>query len=134
MATSIFVNLPVQDLQRSINFFTNLGYSFNQQFTDDKAGCLVISDTIYAMLLKHEYFKSFSNLEVADTSKANEVILCLSADDREGVDNLVDKALKAGGKEPRPAQDHGFMYSRAFNDPDGHQWEVVYMDPSAIQG
>jgi predicted lactoylglutathione lyase len=134
MATSIFVNLPVKDLQRSISFFTSLGYSFNPQFTDEKAGCLVISDTIYAMLLQNDFFKSFTDQEIADTSKVNEVILALTANSREEVDAMLDKALKAGATEPRPAQDYGFMYNRTFNDPDGHKWEIVYMDPSAIQG
>ncbi|ASZ11907.1 VOC family protein [Chitinophaga pendula] len=133
MAKMIFVNLPVKDLQQSKDFFTQLGYSFNPQFTDDKAACLVISDTIFAMLLTEEYFKSFSNQEVADTSKVNEVILALSADSKEQLIELVDKAVAAGATEPKPATDYGFMYSRTFNDLDGHRWEIVYMDPNAVQ-
>lgn len=133
MATMIFVNLPVKDLEKSKDFFTQLGYSFNPQFTDDKAACLVISDTIFAMLLTEEYFKSFSNQEIADTSKVNEVILALSAESKEQLITLVDKAVKAGATEPKPATDYGFMYSRTFNDLDGHRWEIVYMDPNAAQ-
>lgn len=133
MATKIFVNLPVKDLNKSKEFFTSLGYSFNPQFTDDKAGCLVISEDIYFMLLVEPYFKEFTRKEIADTSKVNEAIICLSADSKEEVDTLSDKAVKAGAKEPKPAQDQGFMYSRSFADLDGHLWEIVYMDPSAVE-
>src|SRR2546425_12848197 len=120
MATQIFVNLPVKDLARSIEFFTSLGYTFNKQFTDEKAGCLVISDNIFAMLLMEPFFKSFTDREICDTSKANEALIALSVESRKDVDILVDKAVKAGAKEPKPAQDHGFMYSRGFQDLDGH--------------
>jgi len=133
MATQIFVNLPVKDLKKSIEFFTSLGYTFNKQFTDEKAGCLVISETIFAMLLMEPFFKSFTDREICDTSKANEALIALSTESRKDVDDLVDKAVKAGAKEPKPAQDHGFMYSRGFQDLDGHVWEALYMDPSHIQ-
>jgi uncharacterized protein len=130
----IFVNLPVKDLDRSKKFFSDLGYSFNPQFTDENAACLVISDAIFAMLLTEPFFKGFTKQDVSDTSKSNEVIVALSADSREEVDTLVDKAMAAGGRPSIDTQDHGFMYSRSFQDPDGHSWEVVWMDPAAVQG
>jgi predicted lactoylglutathione lyase len=133
MPTQIFVNLPVKDLKKSTEFFTSLGYTFNKQFTDDNAGCLVISETIFAMLLLEPFFKSFTSREICDTSTANEALIALSADSRKDVDILVDKAIKAGAKEPKPAQDHGFMYSRSFQDLDGHVWDAFYMDPSHVQ-
>lgn len=133
MATMIFVNLPVKDLQRSMDFFTQLGYSINQQFTNEKAACLVISDTIYAMLLTEPFFQGFiPGKEVADTAKAKEVLVCLSADSKDAINSLVDKAIAAGGNEFREAQDHGFMFSRCFEDLDGHVWELVWMDPAAV--
>jgi len=134
MATKIFVNLPVKDLPRSMDFFTKLGYSFNQQFTDEKAASLVISEDIYVMLLTEPFFTSFTNKEINDTSKSAQVIVCLSAENRAEVDELVSKAVAAGATTPRAAQDHGFMYSHGFEDLDGHIWETVYMDPSFIQG
>ena len=134
MATMIFVNLPVKDLQRSMNFFTQLGYTINQQFTNEKAAALVISDTIYAMLLTEPFFQGFiPGKEIADTTKTKEVLVCLSADSKEAVNNLVDKAITAGGNQFRAPEDHGFMYSRSFEDLDGHVWEVVWMDPAAVQ-
>jgi predicted lactoylglutathione lyase len=134
MATKIFVNLPVKDLPRSMDFFTKLGYSFNQQFTDEKAASLVITEDIYVMLLTEPFFTSFSNKEINDTSKSAQVIVCLSLDSRAEVDELVSKAVAAGAAIPRAAQDHGFMYSHGFEDLDGHIWETVYMDPSFVQG
>lgn len=133
MSTQIFVNLPVKNLQRSIDFFTALGYSFNSQFTDENAGCLVIDeDHIYAMLLTHEFFKKFTKKQVADATTSTEAILALSADSRDAVDELVDKALASGGSASNEPDDQGFMYVRSFQDPDGHLWEVLYMDMSAI--
>lgn len=129
----IFVNLPVKDLNRSIAFFESLGYSFNAQFTDEKAACLVISDTIYAMLLTEEFFRTFISKEIADTQTSAEAILALATDSRAHVDELADKALAAGGTEPKAPIDHGFMYTRSFQDPDGHLWEIFYMDESALQ-
>jgi predicted lactoylglutathione lyase len=134
MATKIFVNLPVKDLGKSINFFSQLGYKFNQQFTDEKAACMVISNDIFAMLLKEDFFRTFSKKEIADTRKATEVINALSADSKQEVDDLVNRAIKAGGVEYVEAQDMGFMYYRSFQDLDGHLWEVLWMDPSAVQG
>ncbi len=133
MATMIFVNLPVKDLERSMAFFAGLGYAFNAQFTDDTAACMVISDQIHAMLLTEAKFRDFTRKEIADATKTTEVLICLSAESRQGVDALVDKALALGGTEARDPMDYGFMYGRSFNDPDGHIWEIAYMDPSAIQ-
>ncbi|THA50849.1 VOC family protein [Streptomyces sp. A1136] len=133
-ATMIFVNLPVKDLEASKAFWGKLGYSCNAQFSDENGACLVISDTIYAMLLTEARFKDFTHKAIADTSTTTEALLCLSAESRDAVDALVDAAVGAGGAEPRPAQDHGFMYGRAFEDLDGHTWEIMWMDPAAVQG
>jgi predicted lactoylglutathione lyase len=133
MATSIFVNLPVQSLSRSVEFFKQLGYTFNAQFTNEHATCMVISENIYAMLLVKDFFKTFVNTEIADTSKVVGAIIALSADSRAAVDTLVDKALKAGATKTKEPQDHGFMYGRSFQDLDGHHWEVVWMDPKHVQ-
>lgn len=134
MPTKIFVNLPVRDLDRSMAFFEALGFSFNPQFSDDTAACMIISDDIYAMLLTHAKFKEFTPKDIADTGKTTEVITALSQDSREAVDRLADAALKAGGTEARPPMDHGFMYDRSFNDPDGHIWEIFWMDPAVAEG
>lgn len=133
MSTSIFVNLPVRDLGRSVAFFGALGFSFNPQFTDETATCMVISDTIYAMLLTEARFQEFTPLPVADATKTTQVLLGLSRDDREAVDDLLQRALSAGATEARPAQDHGFMYARSCSDLDGHIWEIFWMDPSFVQ-
>lgn len=133
MSTMIFVNLPVASLKRSMDFFTALGYTFNPQFTDENAACLVIEeDHIYAMLLTPEFFKRFTKKEIADSKQTTEAILALAVDSRQDVDALVDKALAAGGSASNEPDDQGFMYSRSFQDPDGHLWEVLYMDVSAM--
>lgn len=129
----IFVNLPVQDLQRSMDFFRTLGYTFNMQFTDKNAACLVLGDDIFVMLLVKTFFKGFITNEVADTKQVAEAILSLSAESREAVDALVDKAMATGGSSSKEPNDMGFMYSRSFLDPDGHHWEVFYMDPSNLK-
>ncbi|MFE7458094.1 VOC family protein [Streptomyces sp. NPDC057554] len=134
MAQMIFVNLPVKDLEVSKDFFEKLGYSINPQFTDDKAACVVISDTIFAMLLTEPRFKDFTKKDIADASGTTEVILALSADSREKVDELADAALAAGGSPANEPQDLGFMYGRSFQDPDHHIWEVIWMDPAATMG
>ncbi|MFJ3912067.1 VOC family protein [Streptomyces vinaceus] len=134
MSTMIFVNLPVKDIEAAKAFWGELGYSFNPQFSDDKTGCLVISDTIFAMLMTEARFRDFATKEVADATKTTEVMLALSADSRDQVDQVLGAALAAGATEPRPAQDLGFMYGRAFEDLDGHVWEYVWMDPAAVQG
>ena len=134
MKKQIFVNLPVKNLSKTRVFFEQLGYSFNPQFSNDDAGCMVISDTIYAMLLTETYFKTFIKKEVADAQKTTEVILALSVESREAVDEMLKKVLAAGGTETGEAQDHGFMYLRTFYDLDGHTWEIFWMDPAAAQG
>lgn len=130
----IFVNLPVNDLDASKKFFTELGYTINPQFSDDNAASVVISDTIVAMLLTKPFYATFTQKEIADATKTSEVLIALSAPSREKVDELVDRALALGGTTSGRTQDHGFMYGRAFDDLDGHTWEVVWMDPSAIEG
>lgn len=132
MAQMIFVNLPVKDLDKSIAFFTKLGYSFNPQFTDEKATCMIISDTIFVMLLTETYFQSFLTKPVSDAHKNTEVIMALSADSRAAVDDIVEKAIAAGATTPKAPLDFGFMYNRSFHDLDGHMWEFVYMDMSAM--
>ena len=132
MATEIFVNLPVKDLNKTKTFFAALGYTFNAQFTDDNAACMIISDTIYAMLLVEPFFKGFIDKDIVDATKSTEVLIALSTDNRESVDDLVNKAVAAGGTETRSAQDHGFMYTRSFNDLDGHIWEIFWMNPDHV--
>ena len=132
MTTQIFVNLPVRDLDRSKAFFTALGYANNPQFTDENAACIVISDTIYVMLLVEPFFQGFTRKTICNARTHTEAILCLSAESRAGVDALADKALAAGGSETLEAKDYGFMYQRSFQDPDGHHWEVVHMDDAAM--
>lgn len=134
MSTKIFVNLPVKDLEKSKAFFSKLGYSFNPQFTDEKAGCLVISEDIYAMLLTEPFFKGFiPNNDIADTNKTKEVLVALSAESKQKVNELADNAIAAGGRQFREPEDHGFMYARSFEDLDGHVWEVIWMDPGHVQ-
>ncbi|MBX4198967.1 VOC family protein [Candidatus Parcubacteria bacterium] len=125
---NIFVNLPVKDIGKTRDFWTKLGFNFNPQFSDERNLCLVIHDNIFAMLLSEDFFKGFTKVEIADPRKANEAIVALSAESREDADGLFNKAVAAGGVETRPAEDMGWMYGRAFQDLDGHQWEVVWMD------
>lgn len=132
MATQIFVNLPVKDLNKSIEFFTSLGYSFNPQFTNEQGASLVISDNIFFMLLTEPFFKSFIKKDVADATKVAETINCISVDSREAVDEIVRKAVAAGATVPNEKQDYGWMYSHGFQDLDGHLWEFAYMDMSSI--
>jgi predicted lactoylglutathione lyase len=133
MAGRIFVNLPVTDLTKSMDFFKSLGFAFNPQFTDDKAGCMVVSDTIFVMLLRREYFATFTPKPVADARKSTEVLVALSCDSRKDVDDLVSKATTAGGSTYAEPKDHGFMYQHGFQDPDGHIWEIFWMDPATLQ-
>ncbi|MEU8790000.1 VOC family protein [Streptomyces sp. NPDC048643] len=130
----IFVNLPVSDVDVSKKFFTELGYTINPQFSTDDNACVVISDTIVAMMLSKQRYADFTKKEIVDATRSSEVLLCLSAESREKVDELVDAAIDAGGSASGETQDQGFMYGRAFDDPDGHTWEVVWMDPAAVQG
>ncbi|MFJ8824428.1 VOC family protein [Streptomyces sp. NPDC102467] len=130
----IFVNLAVNDLDAAKKFFSELGYSINKQFTDETASAVEISDTIVFMLMTKEKYAGFTRKTIVDSTTSSEVLLCLSAESREKVDELVERALAAGGTEHGEKQDHGFMYGRAFDDLDGHTFEVAWMDPSAIQG
>jgi uncharacterized protein len=132
MPTKIFVNLPVKDLNKSIEFFTKLGYTFNPQFTDETATCMIVSEDIYVMLLTHAKFKAFTPKKICDATKSTEVLVCLSCESRAQVDDLVRKAVAAGGSLYNEPQDHGFMYGHGFQDLDGHIWELIYMEPSAI--
>lgn len=135
MATKIFVNLAVKDLTKSIEFYKSIGFGINPQFTDDKAACVVISEDIYAMLLVEPFFKTFiPDREITDAKKTTEVLIALSADSKGEVDKMVERALTAGAKEVRNPEDHGFMYNRSFEDLDGHIWEPMWMDPSAVDG
>lgn len=131
MTTKIFVNLPVNDLNKSVAFFTKLGYTFNPQFTDENATCMIISEDIFVMLLVKPFFQTFTKKEIIDATKSTEVLICLSAESKDAVDDLVNKALSAGGTSPNVPQDHGFMYSHGYQDLDGHIWEVIWMDPNA---
>ncbi|GGL97495.1 glyoxalase [Streptomyces fumigatiscleroticus] len=130
----IFVNLPVNDVDASKKFFTELGYTINPQFTSEDCACVVISETIIAMLLSPRRYADFTKKEIADATRTSEVLLCLSAESREKVDELVDKAVAAGGTDTGRTQDYGHMYGRSFDDPDGHTWEIMWMDPAAVQG
>ena len=132
MPKMIFVNLPVADLKRATAFYESIGATKNPQFSDDTASCMVFSETIYAMLLTHEKYKQFTTKKIVDAKTSSEVMIALSADSREDVDGMVNKAKAAGVTiDPTPTQDFGFMYGRSFEDPDGHIWEVVWMDVEA---
>jgi predicted lactoylglutathione lyase len=130
MATQIFVNLPVKDLNRSVEFFTRLGYTFNPQFTNENATCMIISDTIYIMLLTETFFQTFTTKQIIDAHTQVECTICLSADSKDAVNEMVGKAETAGASIPNPATDYGFMYQHSFADLDGHHWEYVWMDPN----
>lgn len=132
MSSKIFVNLPVKDLKRSMAFFQALGFTFNPQFTDDTAACMVIGPDNYAMLLTHEKFAQFTPKKIADARTTVEVLVAVSLESRTRVDAILEAALKSGGTEPNAPRDYGFMYQRSFDDPDGHTWEVFHMDESAI--
>ncbi len=131
MSKLIFVNLPVADLPAAKAFYEAIGAVNNPQFTDETAACMVFSETIHVMLLTHDKFAQFTPKRIADAHATSEVLICISADSREAVDDITGKALAAGGKEPREAQDHGFMYARSFEDLDGHIWEPMWMDLEA---
>jgi len=132
MIKQIFVNLAVNNLEETIDFFSKLGFKFDPKFTDENATCMIIGENIFAMLLVRPFFLSFTKKDIADTSNTVEVLNALSVDSRDEVDEMVNKAIEAGGKEPRAAQDHGWMYGRAFEDLDGHTWEVFHMDMSQM--
>lgn len=131
----LFVNIPVADLQRSIDFFEALGFTFNRLFTDETATCMLVGEDAYFMLLTREKFMSFSKRPIGDFRGEPSAAYAVSVDSRADVDAIVRKALAAGGSPSHePAQDHGFMYQHGFDDPDGHHWEVFWMDPAAVQG
>ena len=130
----IFVNLAVKNLQRTVAFFTELGFEFDPRFTDEQATCMIVSEDAYVMLLVDERFKDFTRKPIADSTTETEVIVALSAESREEVDELADKALRAGGSPANDPMEMGFMYGRSFHDPDGHLWELIWMDPAALEG
>ena len=134
MATRIFINLPVKNLPKSMDFFQQLGFSFNPQFTDEKAASMIVSENIFVMLLTEAYFKTFINTEIADAHKTTEVLIALDANSKDEVKQLVSKATASGAKLYAEAQDHGWMYQHSFSDLDGHKWEIVYMDQSQLPG
>jgi uncharacterized protein len=133
VTTKIFVNLPAKDLNKTIEFFTKLGFKFNPQFTDENATCMIVGEDIFVMLLVEKFFKTFTKKEICDTSKNTEVIIALSVEGREKVDQMINRAIEAGGRESREPQDHGWMYGRSFEDINGHIWEIIYMDESALK-
>lgn len=128
MKKQIFINLPVADLTKSMDFYTQIGFTNNPQFTDETAACMVLSDEIFVMLLTHEKFSQFTNKQIADTKKTASVINSLSVESGNAVNEFMTKALNAGATEPNEAKDYGFMQQRSMEDPDGHLWEVLYMD------
>jgi predicted lactoylglutathione lyase len=130
--TQIFVNLPVKDLNKTIQFFTKLGFTFNPKFTDENATCMIVGQDIFVMLLVEKFFKTFTKKEISDTKKNTEVIMALSTESREKVDQMMNKVMQAGGNESRAPQDYGWMYGRGFEDVDGHLWEIFYMDQSSM--
>lgn len=132
MTTQMFLNLPVKNLNRSVEFFTKLGYTFNPQFTNENAICMVVSKDIFVMLLAEKFFQTFTSKQICDATKNTEVMIALSCASREAVDEMVRKAVAAGGITPRKPVDHGFMYSYGYDDLDGHIWEVFYMESGAI--
>jgi len=132
MAKQIYVNIPVKDLNVAIKLYTHLGFTFNPQFTDENATCMIISEDIMVMLLKEEFFKTFTPKPIAKAKESTEVLICISAESREEVDQYVRLAIEAGGKALMPKQDHGWMYGHGFEDLDGHMWEIGFMDMSAV--
>ena len=130
----LFVNLPVRDLKKTMDFFSGLGFDYNRKFTDEKAACMIISDDAYVMLLHESFFRTFTRRELCDSTKQTEALFALSCASRAEVDEMVSKATAAGGSLAMDPQDHGFMYVRSFYDLDGHHWEVLWMDPAAVEG
>ena len=134
MSKQIFINLPVADLAKAKDFYTAIGHSINPKFSDDNAACVVISDSSCVMLLVHPVFQGFTSKSICSTATHIEALLALSTESRADVDAVMERALAAGGKEPSPARDLGFMYQRTFEDLDGHTWEIFYMDEAAFPG
>ena len=133
VTAKIFVNLPVKDLNKTIEFFTRLGFTFNPQFTDENATCMIVGENIFVMLLVDKFFKTFTKKDISDTSKNTEVIVALAVESREKVDQVINMAVGSGGREHKEPQDHGWMYGRGFGDINGHLWEIIYMDESAVK-
>jgi predicted lactoylglutathione lyase len=129
----MFVNLPVSDLKKTMVFYKALGFKFNPQFTDDTAACMVISEHNYVMLLTQTKWAQFSSKPIPDARKMTGVLIALALESKNAVDDMVERAVQSGGKEPRPKQDHGFMFQRTFEDIDGHTWEPFFMDPAHVQ-
>jgi predicted lactoylglutathione lyase len=130
MQRQIYVNLPIRELKTTLAFFSGLGFEFNSNFSNDDAACMIIGENIYAMLLTEPFFKTFlTTTSISDAKKTTEVLICINAESREKVDEMFKKAISLGGNAYRAAQDHGFMYAQAFQDLDGHIWEVMWMDP-----
>lgn len=135
MSTKVFINLPVRDLSRSVDFFTHLGFTPSRRLVDEKAAGMYLTDDIWVMLATEPFFQTFTANEIVDTSLSTEVLVCIGVDSRQEVDDLADRALAAGGRPLNPTVDEeGVMYGRSFVDPDGHHWEVTYMDPSVLEG
>jgi len=132
MTMNVYVNLPVKNLEKSKGFFSKLGFEFNQKFTDEKCGCMIVGGDNYVMLLAEEFFKTFTKKEICDAAKATEVIVALEVENREKVDELFNKAIEAGGMKNTEPMIESFMYQQNFQDLDGHVWEVFYMNKSAM--
>ena len=132
MVKQIFINLPIKDLNKTKEFFTKIGFKFNQKFTDENAACLILGENIFSMFLIEKFFKRFTKKEISNYKSNAEVINALSVNSKKEVDEILNKVIKAGGKEPRETQDHGWMYGRSFEDIDGHLWEVFFIDKSQM--
>ncbi len=133
MISQIYVNLPVKELQASIDFFSSLGFTFNEQFTNENATCMIIGENIYSMLLVEPFFQTFTRKQITNAKQSTEAIIALATDSRERVDELIRLAIKAGGSVPNDIQDHGWIYTHSFEDLDGHVWELLYIDESKLQ-
>jgi predicted lactoylglutathione lyase len=132
MKTKIFLNLPVKDLNKSISFFKELGFSFDSKFTNEKGGCLIIGENIFAMLLLEEFFKTFTQKQICNSTISTEMIAAISVESRDKVDEIIKAVVQAGGKLHNEAKDYGWMYQRDFFDLDGHHWEIFFMDENQI--
>ncbi len=132
MVKSIFLNVPVKDINLSMEFFKAMGFEFNPNFTDDTAACMILNELNYVMLLTYDKFREFTRKEIVNSTDQSEFIFAFSVESRAKLDGIMAKAIAAGGKEPMPSQDHGFMFQRSFEDLDGHLWEVLYIDETQI--
>jgi uncharacterized protein len=132
MATKVFINLPVKDLEKSMSFFSNLGYQFDDHITDELAACLIISDNIFVMLLQEEYFKTFTKKYVGDNRTFSEVLISLDAESKQAIQDIITKARQLGAHIYAEPEDHGWMYQHSLADLDGHLWEYIYVDKNSI--